>query len=204
MSGFFGRKNRATGPGNMQNSAPRIIEEYVCEPCQEGKAHILSKHNTNYASLLANCSGYDNLCFVGPDERIEVYGIQCKCGSRLVHVAGNKLEGLELLGDPISIICPACGERHELFDSTRQGYAGELGDACNDSAKTGYSETRAVCAQCGNDTFELTLGFEYPGDIEDRARDERKDAKDLYTWLTGSAKCEKCGAMADILDFECE
>lgn len=203
MSSIFGRKTAITSTGTGKSNAPRIIESYVCEPGQEGRVHILKKHNAKYASLMMNC-GYDNLCFVGSDERIEIYGITCKCGSRRLRVTGNKLEGMELLGDPISIMCPECGEKHVIFDSTKQGYDGELGEAYNVTGKAAYTETKAVCVQCGNDTFELTLGFEYPEDIEDTAKAEKREAKDLYTWLTGCAKCEKCGAMGDIIDFECE
>lgn len=200
MSGLFNK--RKAEPKAEAAKAPRVIDQYACEPIEEGKERILKKHNANYASLMVNCD-YENLCFVGSDEKIEIFGIACKCGSHKLRILGHKLEGMDLLGDPISIACPECGEKHELFDSGKQGYDAELGVAGTCGGETEYVESNTVCKQCGNDTFELTLGFEYPDDIEDTAKEEKRDAKDLYTWMTGNAKCTHCGEITDIIDFEC-
>jgi hypothetical protein len=111
----------------------------------------------------------------------------------------------EWLSDKITIFCDKCNQEYLLFDSSKNGYEGELGLV---DPEVSEEMSELVCDKCSNSKFKIAFGFEHTVGIEEAdelIRDEKLkvEIEDLFTWLFGNCECTKCQAIMKVIDIEC-
>lgn len=55
------------------------------------------------------------------------FGLKCTCGNRALGLKGVRLTGTDNLSGSVSIVCEVCSNEGVIFDPTKHGYDGELG-----------------------------------------------------------------------------
>ena len=144
------------------------------------------------------------------------WAIACPCGASTFRVhgynytSGNRdCDEYTVFLSPIYLECTACRRTELLFDGSIHGYDPEIDAACaplydpadNGAVKTGYRCENGLCL---NDSFAVFARFEYPGDLFDESfADFKGREKDLFTWFTLVADCNRCGRRSAPADFEC-
>jgi hypothetical protein len=103
--------------------------------------------------------------------------------------------------DPHHVKCAQCGERHVVFDSSKHGYDGALGNGSSYEAGSGKQKP----IQCNLDRYQVEVVFTYNVDLEELteiASDEGLKPQDLFDWLHIVAVDGEGREIREI-DYEC-
>lgn len=180
------------------------------------------------ADFLAQPEWLDNIDYNGhgfsgryPDGLVAnpniVFAIKCQCGN-VTHSIIAESEQEEIwrhknlvIAEKYFLECISCQSRHLLFDPSLYGYNAEtflmeglsLRDDVEGSSSSGnHEKVTCECSNCKNTTFEVFTRFEYSAYLFDEPEFERKE-QDLFSWFTGTGRCNTCSAVNVFMDFEC-
>lgn len=150
---------------------------------------------------------YEKKCQSKDGENNYVEGTLCCCNSHVfeVYVVGEVKSGNFLInrmwleGDIIGmdIRCKICGNIIPVFDSRYDGYdhSGENQYKLNNVKAIG-------CKKCKNDSFSITVKYEYP-DVEELRFLGIEEIDNAFTWIYITIKCDKCGTRyKNFIDYE--
>ena len=145
------------------------------------------------------------------------FAIKCQCGNR-AHSIVAESEQEEIwhhknlvIAEKYFLECRSCQSRHLLFDPSLYGYNAEtfrmeginLRDEIERSPSSGQHEkVTCECYNCKNTTFEVFARFEYSADLFDEPEFEGQE-QDLFSWFTGTGRCNMCSTVNVFMDFEC-
>jgi len=122
------------------------------------------------------------------------FGIKCTCSN-------NNLTVFIDFNGSCKIQCLNCNNEFEIFNITKHGYEGALGERDEEE----FNQFRQIeCDACKSVGFDVFTAYQYSGET-DVLEDDDCDCKpeDLFGWYAIVLKCKKCGAENKIVDFEC-
>jgi hypothetical protein len=144
------------------------------------------------------------------EEANTAFRLACGCGAGSHRILGhfwrNEYYKVVVFVGPLALSCESCGKVAELLDTEHHGYDGEI---CGGGATARGEGERAEfhCEGCGGGVFEAYVRFEYPDDLMEMFNEGIEDfiggPEDLFTWFWLAGRCEGCGTLGAITDFEC-
>ena len=146
-----------------------------------------------------------------------VFAIKCQCGNATYRIiAESRQEEIRyykklVIAEKYFLECSACHSRHLFFDPWLYGYNAEtfniegisFRDETESSSTSGTHENvTCECPSGKNTTLEVFARFEYSADLFDEPEFAGKE-QDLFSWFTGTARCNTCATITVFMDFEC-
>ncbi|HXI68859.1 MAG TPA: hypothetical protein VNN22_00730 [Verrucomicrobiae bacterium] len=125
-----------------------------------------------------------------------VFALRCSCGEDRFGVSLPE-DGFGL----VFIKCAQCGLQRTIFDPSKHGYDGALGN--NKGLELGPSSP-SCCPKCQLGVLRLATGFQYSGETS-ILEEEKLDIKpqDLFGWFVLGGQCTSCGGSNILADLEC-
>jgi hypothetical protein len=145
----------------------------------------------------------------GPEHINPVFALSCRCGGSQHYIHGYRwinpdYHNAVVFLSPLFLECAICGKMTDLLDTDVHGYGAELGH--------GSATVRAVgdrivfeCPNCGRQSFDTFVRFEYSDDLFDRDFPEFTGREqELFSWFSLLvSKCPKYCQVLAVADFEC-
>ncbi len=96
----------------------------------------------------------------------------------------------------LEAVCPHCGKKILIFDSSKHGYEG-LVELNKDYAHDYKTVKKPKCRKCGNETSKISVIISNTGknDLFVESNDFINDGnwEDAFDWITIDLKCDSCG-----------
>jgi hypothetical protein len=126
-----------------------------------------------------------------------VFELACPCGSKLFTVISAFDE--DGAKPPIAVACSGCASERVVFDASKHGYDGALG---NHEPDESIGEIDDLVSEEIGAPHHVLVRFEFPSDVlgdeEWRGREQ-----DLFSWVTILARDPATGHLAFLFDAEC-
>jgi hypothetical protein len=141
--------------------------------------------------------------FDGHGEPVNVvFAITCPCGSDRFVALGHWSDGEDRFGAPISVECTQCEACHEIYDQSKHGYSGALGNN-RDIPVPPPEDLDEIPAAGVAPPYAVLVRLEYPseqlGDSQLPA-----EAAELFSWITVLAQDRHSRQLITLFDEECE
>ena len=133
------------------------------------------------------------------------FWLGCPCGSRRTAVLGypTRIDSEIYILSPLAIQCCACNRVTEIFDSDLHGYDPEV---CGGSATMRGSGERQIyrCSACGQTAGEAIASFAFndPEGLQTLPEELAGREQDAFDWFTLEWKCDACGGLCPVADYE--
>jgi hypothetical protein len=140
--------------------------------------------------------------FDGHGEPINiVFELTCACGGALFTVIAWIED--DAWRPPIALECAGCAAEHQIYDRSRHGYDGVMGDLpADDPGEDAHPDS--LEPEHADMPHQVLVRFEFPSDhLGGGDPDLQGREHDLFSWITILARDPESGGLEVVFDDEC-
>jgi hypothetical protein len=186
--------------GTYDPETGRIVwEAHV--PIEEQHAHYAAHPPSCLGALEGTAIDLSGHPFDGHGEPVNtIFAVRCPCGSRLFTALGHFDEDGDYPLPPVILECAGCRVEHVVFDASRHGFDGVVGNLANSEPEGQLDELCA--ADVGGPPCEIILRFEFPSDVLGDPEWSGREPE-LFSWITIVGRNPSDGRLATLFELEC-